>query len=212
MPTLPQTVELYVQREVFMSLVGYQRSLVQRGAIKCFANHLASLADEVVEAIKAFDAEQSLRQQQMDVAVSASGKGAVGNTIRSDNPVFVLSRAFINLVTNFGVLALVAGACVGLRSDRVLIIFDSAFPKLSGLLRRAGIDSAPDLVYCLSFGLTLVGLLFSLSMAFSCFQEVSSVIRNRWLQALFWLASASSIIVVSVVLMAFVIGLSSSLA
>ncbi|MDO5057147.1 MAG: hypothetical protein Q4E06_07435 [Lautropia sp.] len=191
-----------------MSLAGYRRPGAQPEAKRISVNAWDSLADEVAEAIEIFDAEERLKQQPVPVALSDEVRVEARNRINPDLPVFVLSRAWIRLVTNLSVLALVAGAYAGVSNDRALAIFERAFPTLRASLRWAGVHSASALIDFFSMGLTLVGLLFAVSMAFSCFQDVSSLIRHRWLQILFWVVSTNIILVVAVVLMAFVIGLS----
>lgn len=191
-----------------MSLVGYScsgESRLRAGVIAWQASDMSAWVDK---AVTDFDAEEKARRDQQVIKDNDALRKREQSFLAQDRPLFAISKACLDLVARFVMVAAIAAATAAVQDERVVEFAGNRFPRLIGSLGWLGIDSAKDLMEGVAFLLTILALFCALGIAFLFFREIAVLFRSRLLQVVLWVIVAFVIFVSATMLMGFVFRLS----
>ena len=191
-----------------MSLVGWSCS----GRSRRWGDVAASLANdwsaEMEKAVTEFDTEEKARRDQQVIKDNDALRKREQSFLAQDRPLFAISKACLDLVARFVMVAAIAAATAAVQDERVVEFAGNRFPRLIGSLGWLGIDSAKDLMEGVALLLTILALSCALGIAFLFFREIAVFFRSRLLQVVLWVIVAFVIFFSVTMLVGFVFRLS----
>lgn len=192
-----------------MSLVGYScsgESRLRAGVIAWQASDMSAWVDK---AVTDFDAEEKARRDQQVIKDNDALRKREQSFLAQDRPLFAISKACLDLVERFVVVAAIAAAISVADDERLIALAANRFSGWVTWLGWLEIHSARDLVQGGVHVLTVVALGCILCMAFLFYRDLAAVlVRSKVMKVVLRFIIAPAIIVSSIILMAAVIRLS----